>query len=444
MEKRTSKITAVIGLGFGDEGKGSLTDFLARKHESSTVVRFNGGSQAGHNVTLADGRHHTFAQFGSGTFVPGCRTHLSRFMLVNPIFLMGEEMHLRMLGVKDAYERMTVERTALVTNPFQVAANRVREMLRGMARHGSCGMGIGETMADFATHPEDAIRIEDLEHPHRLKRKLGYWQCLKYEELFSAYTRYCAQAPRAMGAENPDLTREWDVLRDTSVIDTTAERYSVFANHVKFVDERHLHGLLEGKGTLIFEGAQGVLLDQAWGFFPYCTRSDTTFGNALNLVPGYPVTKIGVLRAYGTRHGHGPFPTEDPDLRVYDSHNLYGEWQRDFRVGHLDLVLARYALQAVGGVDEIVMTNLDRLKGRVKVCTGYNGLRLDDAPHGQDPATLAARTRFTAELSKVQPSYDEYKNVEEAIQATRNHLGVPIRLCSYGPTAEDKRPWSSR
>src|SRR4051794_37158626 len=135
------------GLGYGDEGKGTWTDFLARTMPVHTVVRFNGGAQAGHNVVTPDGRHHTFAQFGSGTFVRGVNSHLSRFMLLNPIRLLQEADELRVLGVPDALARLSVDRRALLTTPFQVAANRLKELARGDARHGSCGMGIGETMS---------------------------------------------------------------------------------------------------------------------------------------------------------------------------------------------------------------------------------------------------------------------------------------------------------
>ena len=138
----------VCGLGFGDEGKGSVTDFLCSSRSrdpAHAVVRFNGGGQAGHNVVTADGRHHTFAQFGSGSFTPGVRTHLSRFMLVDPLALAAEAAHLIAAGVPGALGRLTVDRDARLVTPYHQAANRARELARGRDRHGSCGMGIGET-----------------------------------------------------------------------------------------------------------------------------------------------------------------------------------------------------------------------------------------------------------------------------------------------------------
>src|SRR5215831_1774195 len=143
----------VVDLGYGDAGKGGIVDWLCHRAARvaaggpvHTVVRFNGGAQAAHNVVTPDGRHHTFAQFGSGTFTPGVRTHLSRFMLVDPLALAAEAGHLASAGIPDPLGGLTVDRAALLTTPYHRAANRAREVARvAAARHGSCGMGIGET-----------------------------------------------------------------------------------------------------------------------------------------------------------------------------------------------------------------------------------------------------------------------------------------------------------
>ena len=174
----------VVDLGYGDAGKGTVVDWLCSRPGSGTrapglglpgsrtVVRFNGGAQAAHNVVTPDGRHHTFAQFGSGTFTPGVRTHLSRFMLVDPLALAAEAAHLAAAGVADALDRLTVDRDALLTTPYHRAANRARELARGAGRHGSCGMGIGETARYALDYPADAPRAGDCDAPRRLARKL--------------------------------------------------------------------------------------------------------------------------------------------------------------------------------------------------------------------------------------------------------------------------------
>src|ERR1700683_2709429 len=166
----------VCGLGFGDEGKGSVTDYLCSQDSADpahAVVRFNGGAQAAHNVVTADGRQHTFAQFGAATFPPGVRTYLSRFALVDPLALAGEAAHLASVGVTDALDLVTVDVDALLTTPDHQAANRARELARGGGRHGSCGMGIGETASYALVHPAEAPRAGDCLAPPVVARKLA-------------------------------------------------------------------------------------------------------------------------------------------------------------------------------------------------------------------------------------------------------------------------------
>ena len=149
----------MCGLGYGDDGKGAIVDWLCRDAGPGPhVVRFNGGAQAAHNVVTADGRHHTFAQFGSGSFARGARRSCRAFVLVDPLALAAEADTWPRPGVPDALDRLTVDRDALLTTPYH-AANRAREAARGTGRHGSCGMGIGETARYALAHPGDAPRV---------------------------------------------------------------------------------------------------------------------------------------------------------------------------------------------------------------------------------------------------------------------------------------------
>ncbi|HET8846443.1 MAG TPA: adenylosuccinate synthetase, partial [Ktedonobacteraceae bacterium] len=152
----------ITDLGFGDAGKGTITDFLARRFSAHTVVRYNGGPQAAHNVVCPDGRHHTFSQFSSGMFLPGTRTLLSRFMLINPLNMLKESRHLNAYGISDALQRVQIDRRALVITPFQRAMNRLREIARADSRHGSCGEGVGECMADSLQYGREMLFTGDL------------------------------------------------------------------------------------------------------------------------------------------------------------------------------------------------------------------------------------------------------------------------------------------
>ncbi len=155
----------VVDLGFGDAGKGATVDWLCATRPVAAVVRFNGGAQAAHNV-VAEGRHHTFSQFGSGTF-SGVPTVLSEHVLVEPIALASEARALEALGIDDPLSLISVHERALLTTPIHVAANRARDEAR---RHGSCGKGIGETASYALTH--DAPRVADSRDPRRLRRLL--------------------------------------------------------------------------------------------------------------------------------------------------------------------------------------------------------------------------------------------------------------------------------
>lgn len=412
----------VVDLGFGDAGKGTVVDWLcsrggtepATTGPATTVVRFNGGAQAGHNVVTADGRHHTFAQFGSGTFTAGVRTHLSRFMLVDPLALAAEAAHLASVGVPDALDRLTIDAGALLTTPYHAAANRARELARGRQRHGSCGMGIGETARYALDHPADAPRAGDCLDPATLVRKLG-----------TLRDRLAIQTGTL----------------DAPPVADVCQAYRAFADRVALTDATFLSRLL-GKGPVVFEGAQGVLLDEWHGFHPYTTWSTTTFANAETLLAeaGHAATRIGVVRSYQTRHGPGPFVTEDSSLELPEPHNAAGAWQGQFRAGHLDTVALRYAVEAAGGADALALTHLDTAARHpeLRVCRGYDidGEKVTSLTVG--PAgDLAAQEALTRRLQRARPVYDDAGG--DWPQAVAAALGVPVALTSHGPRALDKR-----
>ncbi len=443
----------VADLGYGDAGKGSLVDYLARETGAHTVVRYNGGAQAAHNVVTPDGRHHTFAQFGSGSFLPGVRTYLSRFMVLNPLAMLAEERALASLGVPAAFESTAHHPRAQVTTPFQIATNRIKELARGDARHGSCGLGVGETMADWLEHGEEVLFAGDLKDRRSLLRKLSLLRDAKLAQL--------EELSRTHG-EMPAIRSELEPFHDSDFLPAAAEVYTRFAAQVALVDERYLTELCAAPGTLLFEGAQGVLLDEWRGFFPFNTWSTTTFQNAETLLAegGFEANSIrlGATRAYATRHGPGPFMSESRALTslLPDRHNGLNPWQRAFRVGHLDLLALRYALKATGPIDGLAVTNLDRLPAAEAwyTCERYRylgnasdvqeyfelsdgwvtGIRLSP-----DPTDLERQKDLTDLLFEVQPVCTPWVGTPGAFaEYIADSLNAPLALTSSGPTAREK------
>lgn len=458
------RATIVTDLGFGDAGKGSVVDYLtATSKSTSTVVRHNGGGQAAHNVVTPDGRHHTFNQFGSGTFNNGVRTHLSRFMLVDPVLLFYEATLLEDLGCDAPCERLSVDEEALVVTPFHKAANKLREKLRGEDSHGTCGMGIGETMADSFNF-SDSVKAKDFYDQESLERKLRSIQERKREEFKAHFAKY---------SQDPVLKDSIQMLNDSAYSQKFAEETILFAKKLKVVGGGYLKELSE-LGDLVFEGAQGVLLDEWYGFHPHTTWSTTTCTNAVTLLDEIDYTgitkKLGLTRAYATRHGRGPFVSMDENLTktIPDYHNSSEGWQGEFRVGWFDSVMMRYALSVSGGVDELVVTNIDRIVpvDKRKMCTSYFypkgimtsfeesllvGTSVDsDLFEGSFLKAYAIKKKnvlqdlshqeaLTGLLAKAIPSYVTVGgSIDEYLNTIENELGVPISILSYGPTRLNK------
>ncbi len=433
--------SVAVGLGFGDEGKGGITDFLTRKYNSNLTVRFNGGSQAGHNVVTDDGRHHCFSQWGSGTFA-GARTLLSRFMMVNPIFAASEAKHLESVGIANPWPLLLVERDALITTPFLVAANRLREIARKKSTgvHGSCGMGIGETMRDFVDKKDDCIFARDLADPKTLQWKLSSVRERKLVEMGELDLLWPENA----------IDMEFNVLKDHSVVDDIIAIYEDFAARANIVDEAFLVRELDSDGHVIFEGAQGVLLDEWRGFHPYTTWSTCTFENADALLgPERAASseRLGILRAYHTRHGAGPFPTwsEKFDALSHDDHNKMTPWQESFRSGAFDVVLAKYALDVTGPCG-LVVTHLDKFHTRPTIprCWGYelNGDSLTSLPLGPK-GDLVHQEKLAHMLLSAQPWKNENVGGSEAAVAQwvlelGEILERKVALVSEGKTASSK------
>jgi adenylosuccinate synthase len=462
MSRRQAIIT--VDLGYGDAGKGATVDCLVRRTGAHTVIRYNGGAQAAHNVVTPDGRHHTFAQFGSGMFVPGTRTHLSRFMLLDPLAMKTEAVALGQAGVPDAFERTTIDEDALVITPFQRAANRLKELARGEARHGSCGRGVGETMSDFLTRGSAVLFARDLGAPGS-REKLEILRDLKLAELEPTL----ASLPRT-----DPVVKELTVFERSDAVELCLARYREFVREARVVGGEALVKILRAAGVSVFEGAQGVLLDEWHGFHPYTTWSTTTAQNASKLLAeaGFddPVVRLGVVRAYAVRHGPGPFVSEDATLTrlLPDRHNGASPWQREFRVGWFDVVATRYAVEVNGGVDGLAVTCLDRLEAlpSLQMCVAYRyrgaasesvseffetggegeirRIRVVPAPNLAHQARLAEMLADSeALLGRVGDGAASRGAFEEVLRRMERELDVPMVMTSTGVTALDRQFFDS-
>src|SRR5260370_34927137 len=289
-----NKAILVAGLAWGDEGKGAAVNYLCREYGAKLIVRYNGGCQCAHNVVLKDGMHHIFAQFGSGTLIPEVRTFLSRFMMINPVSMLHEAEVLKNTGIDDPFNSLTVSDKCLVVTPFDKAMNVIREKVN---KHGSCGVGIGETRYYHNTYANDALFDGDLRDKTICSLKLKLKRLRIHDEAERLYKQ--------------SLTGN---LYFPSFIDDLVEQYYSWSYTV-FVHNWLLKTLIEWNGkpeSVIFEGAQGILLDERDEFLPHNTWSNTTFENADTLLKETKfdgeVTRIGCIRSYMTRHGVGPFP----------------------------------------------------------------------------------------------------------------------------------------
>lgn len=444
-----SKAILVAGLGFGDEGKGTITQYLAHDRNATLVVRYNGGPQAAHNVYGKDGEWHTFTQFGSAT-LEGVPTHLSKYMLVEPHALLKEGRDLVRLGIPDPYTLLTIDREALLVTPYHWSANRLRELLRGAAKHGTCGAGVGEAMSDFLSHGiEYAPIMADLEDPVALKRKLSFIQEGKMDEF-----------RREIIDDLPDAAQR-ALRRLSDPVNTVVESYAGYGSVLNLVSGDTFLGNAMSDRTTVFEGAQGVLLDQDFGFHPHTTWTDTTFGNAQQLLGeagfGGEVEKVGVLRTYMTRHGVGPLPTEEATEHVLDKHNSLGLWQGPLRAGPFDFMLAHYALKVIGGVDSLAVTHLDQLRAFDTMCAAYKVrpeqadyyMTIGDSTDGgrkiatqielKKPSNLQHQYELGESLRDIKPmTIPRPEFADEFLAEVALGLKTPVKIISTGPGFFDK------
>lgn len=327
------KLVAVIGANYGDEGKGLLTDYFCARLPDSLVVRFNGGAQAGHTVVTPDGQRHVFSHYGAGSFV-GAKTWLSQYFIANPIIWDRESKKISHL-----YPQLSIHPDAPVTTPWDMLHNRALELDRGENRHGSCGLGIWETEL---RHREGVqTRVRDLFDPH----------FAQYVEHVKCYFRDRMSMGMSVmpGWDNPKLKADFLAACE------------LFKRNVTVQD-------MPPAENIVFEGAQGLLLDEKnEENYPFVSGSRTGLNNVIaicneQMLPTKELEPVYVTRSYLTRHGPGPLPTEDLKMSYPDETNHFNTWQRDLRFGRLDRdrLMDRIKLDAGKFIPSVAFTHLDQ------------------------------------------------------------------------------------
>lgn len=323
-----TNVIAVIGSMYGDCGKGLMVDYFAHKHEKSIVVRHNGGAQAGHTVQTPEGERHVFSHFGSGSFV-NTATYLSEFFVCSPLLYMKEKTLLHDLGV---FPSLIVHPDSLVTTPYDMIINMILEARRGGERHGSCGVGFGETVARSQSHGKLTVRDLKVMSRAELRSQLDDIRTEYVDDRFKDQPldrNTNSDASWMSILQSEDLINDWLDASATFISDVTIGGYDTIDND-----------------TIIFEGAQGLMLDQQSPDFPHVTRSNTGVTNIISIlrqmqksIDGFTVDDFEVVyvsRAYTTRHGAGPLDFEQElPYDIVDQTNIPNINQGDLRFAPL-------------------------------------------------------------------------------------------------------------
>ena len=389
----------VVGVQWGDEGKGKMTDYLAQN--SDVVVRYQGGNNAGHTITFK-GQKYALQSIPSGIFNPTIKNVMANGMVINPKAVLEELRRLNDMGITDY--RLFISDRASVVMPYHLALDGAYEGIKGSNMIGTTKKGIGPAYADkynrigirigdlldrdyFALRLREALTVKNME-----LRMLGL-DTFDFEPLFEEFIGY-----------GQSLS---SYICDTSVL---------------------LNDEVKNDSKILFEGAQGVMLCVEHGTYPFVTSSNTTAAGActgLGVAPRSIGEVIGIFKAYTTRVGSGPFPTELFD-EVGETMTQVG---REFgattgrrrRCGWLDLVALKYAVQ-VNGVTELTMMKADVLSGfeTLKVCTSYlyKGKEIKHLP-------------YNIEEQNVTPVYTELKGWQQDLTKLTNYQQLPKELLDY-------------
>ena len=415
---------AVIGAQWGDEGKGKVVDWLASR--ADIVVRFQGGHNAGHTLVVGD-QTYKLSLLPSG-LVRGKLGIIGNGVVVDPEALLSEIARVQAQGLKVTPESLRIAENAILILPLHAALDRAREAARGERKIGTTGRGIGPAYEDKVARR--AIRVCDLAEPETLSNKL--------DELLLHHNTLL----RGLGAE---------IFAKEALLARLLELAPLILPYAEPVWQRLDEARRAGK-RILFEGAQAVMLDVDHGTYPFVTSSNTVAATAASgsgLGPSAVGHVLGIAKAYTTRVGSGPFPTELHD----DTGKLLGERGHEFgtvtgrprRCGWFDAVMVRQAVK-LGGIHGLALTKLDVLDGlpELKICTGY---RIDGVVFRHLPAAQGAQAKAVAEYETMEgwpgstagarswaqlpaQAVKYVRRIEELVEA-------PVTLVSTSPERDD-------
>ncbi len=397
----------VVGSQWGDEGKGKVVDWLASR--ADVVVRFQGGHNAGHTLVI-DGVSYKLSLLPSGV-VRGTPSIIGNGVVIDPWALLKEIDAIAAQGVTITPDVLRIAENASLILPLHGKLDQAREAAAGKGKIGTTGRGIGPAYEDKVARR--AIRVCDLDDPEALE--------MKVDRLLAHHNALL----KGLGAE--------PVCGDTLLaeIRSIADKILPYAAPVwRVLDDYRKQGQ-----RILFEGAQGALLDVDHGTYPYVTSSNTLGGQAAvgsGMGPGGIGYVLGITKAYTTRVGEGPFPTE-----LFDATgDRIGERGREFgtvtgrkrRCGWFDAVLVRQTVK-VGGIDGIALTKLDVLDGfdELKVCVGY---RVDGREIDYLPASMSAQ-------AKVEPIYETLEGWSQSTEGARSFADLPATAVKYVRRVEE-------
>jgi adenylosuccinate synthase len=412
--------SVVVGTQWGDEGKGKATDYLADRMD--LVVRYQGGNNAGHTI-LAEGHTLKLQLIPSGILYPHITSVIADGVVVDPRVLLEEMDGLAAVGIDPS--RLVVSGNCHMIMPYHLELEKVTERFLGKNALGTTKRGIGPAYGDKAARI--GLRIQDLLDEKILREKLDV--ALREKNLM--LTRVYGRLPLTVGMIMDDYLRYAERLRP-HIVDTS----------------RLIHEALREGRNVLLEGAQGTMLDLDKGTYPFVTSSNPVTGYALasaGIGPREVDRVIGITKAYVTRVGAGPFPTEDhgPDGERLGTlgHEFGTVTGRKRRCGWFDSVIARYAAR-VNGLTELFVTKLDVLSGfpTLKICTAYEaeGERFDDVPphqslfHAAEPV-YEELEGWTEDLTAVRRFADLPAPARAYLDRLAELAGVPISVVSVGP-----------